>query len=192
MVKKFIGSAGLEQSAHSGGIDLTTKGDIHGYSNTNARVPIGDNDQVLTADSGESLGLKWATPSAGGATVSSNDITGFTDGQTTTSTSLADPTGTSAATLANISGGFAMIVFSWVGEHDGTDLIRTGLHFNGADQLQTSSASPAGGNNWEQSLPVTDNLDGGVIQTRWAVSAGTGTLKNKTNYNTICAILEVG
>jgi len=58
-----------EQSAHSGGIDLTTKGDIHGYSDTNARVPIGDDDQILTADSSEDLGLKWADAAGGGKVI---------------------------------------------------------------------------------------------------------------------------
>lgn len=41
----------------------TTKGDLVGYTTGNARVPIGSNGQVLTADSTQSLGLKWANPS---------------------------------------------------------------------------------------------------------------------------------
>ncbi len=47
------------------GTDLTTKGDIHGFSTSNTRIPIGSNNQVLTADSTEALGLKWATLSSG-------------------------------------------------------------------------------------------------------------------------------
>lgn len=39
---------------------LTTKGDIWGYSTTDARVPVGSNGQVLTADSTQALGVKWA------------------------------------------------------------------------------------------------------------------------------------
>lgn len=46
---------------------LTTKGDLWGYSTTDARVPVGTDGQVLTADSGETLGVKWATPTSGGA-----------------------------------------------------------------------------------------------------------------------------
>lgn len=42
---------------------LTTKGDVWGFSSVDARVPIGTNNQVLTADSTQALGLKWATPS---------------------------------------------------------------------------------------------------------------------------------
>jgi hypothetical protein len=39
---------------------LTTKGDLFGYDTANARIPIGTNNQVLTADSTQALGLKWA------------------------------------------------------------------------------------------------------------------------------------
>ena len=39
---------------------LTTKGDVWGYGSADARIPIGSNGQVLAADSGETLGLKWA------------------------------------------------------------------------------------------------------------------------------------
>jgi hypothetical protein len=56
-----IGGGGLSSP-------LTTKGDVWGYSTTNARVPVGTNGQILTADSTEALGVKWATaatPAAG-------------------------------------------------------------------------------------------------------------------------------
>lgn len=43
---------------------LTTKGDIYGRSTADARIPIGSDAQVLTADSTQTLGLKWATPAA--------------------------------------------------------------------------------------------------------------------------------
>lgn len=43
---------------------LTTKGDVLGYSTVNARVPVGTDGQVLTADSAQTLGVKWATASA--------------------------------------------------------------------------------------------------------------------------------
>jgi hypothetical protein len=39
---------------------LTTKGDLIGYSTVNARIPIGTDTHVLTADSAQTLGLKWA------------------------------------------------------------------------------------------------------------------------------------
>lgn len=44
---------------------VTTKGDLLGYSTTAARLGVGSNDQVLTADSSAATGLKWATPASG-------------------------------------------------------------------------------------------------------------------------------
>lgn len=47
----------------------TTKGDIIVENGSNAvRLAVGTNGQVLTADSAEATGIKWATPSAGGST----------------------------------------------------------------------------------------------------------------------------
>jgi len=68
---KIIGSAALT-APDPEGENLTTKGDLHGYSSENTRIPIGDNTQVLTADSAQALGLKWATPS--GATLELLDV----------------------------------------------------------------------------------------------------------------------
>jgi hypothetical protein len=45
---------------------LTTKGDLYGFGTSDARIPIGTNNHVLTADSTETLGLKWAAPAGGG------------------------------------------------------------------------------------------------------------------------------
>ncbi len=43
---------------------LTTKGDVLGYGTTPARIPVGTNGQVLTADSAQANGVKWADPAA--------------------------------------------------------------------------------------------------------------------------------
>jgi hypothetical protein len=45
---------------------LTTKGDLHVYTTVDARLPVGTNDYVLTADSGEASGVKWAAAAGGG------------------------------------------------------------------------------------------------------------------------------
>ena len=71
---KLIGSVGLAPGSDEG-TDLTTKGDLHGYSTSNTRIPIGSNDQVLTADSAQALGLKWADASAGGAWTERANVT---------------------------------------------------------------------------------------------------------------------
>lgn len=66
-VLTYNGTSAVWQAPASGFADPTTnKGDliVHGASTT--RMPVGTNGQVLTADSTQALGIKWATPSAGG------------------------------------------------------------------------------------------------------------------------------
>lgn len=51
----------LAQKGDTGGsLALTTKGDLLGYGTAANRIPVGSNGQVLTADSTQALGLKWA------------------------------------------------------------------------------------------------------------------------------------
>lgn len=47
---------------------LTTKGDLWGYSTVDARVPVGTDGKVLTADSGAAEGVSWQTSSSGAPT----------------------------------------------------------------------------------------------------------------------------
>ena len=54
---------------------LTTKGDIWVYGTIDTRLPVGTDNYVLTADSSETTGLKWA-PATGGAGFTWNDRTG--------------------------------------------------------------------------------------------------------------------
>lgn len=53
------------QPTGGGSSPLTTKGDIHGFSTVDARLPVGSDGQVLTADSAQSLGIKWAAAGGG-------------------------------------------------------------------------------------------------------------------------------
>jgi len=53
-------------AAGGSGGTLTTKGDLESFTTVQARLPVGTNAQVLTADSTVAAGVKWATPAAGG------------------------------------------------------------------------------------------------------------------------------
>ena len=82
-VQVYNGSAWV---AVGGSSPLTTKGDLYGFSTVDARIPIGTNNQVLTADSAQALGLKWATPS--GALTLAQIATGSFSGTSVTVSSL--------------------------------------------------------------------------------------------------------
>jgi hypothetical protein len=55
---------------------LTTKGDLFGFDTADARIPIGTNGHILTADSTQSLGLKWAAPAGAGLTLVKSQVIG--------------------------------------------------------------------------------------------------------------------
>ena len=68
---------------------LTTKGDLFGFDTADARIPIGTNGHVLTADSAQTLGLKWAAPAGGGKVLQVVNAT-YSTSTATTSTSYVD------------------------------------------------------------------------------------------------------
>jgi hypothetical protein len=86
---------------------LTTKGDtfVATAASTVTRLAVGSNGQVLTADSTETKGMKWATPATGSVT-SITAGTGLSGGTITTTGTIAIDTATTvdkttAQTLTN-------------------------------------------------------------------------------------------
>lgn len=60
---------------------LTTKGDIYGHSTVDARIPVGTDGQLLSADSTQALGVKWIAAPATGLTVGSTAVASGTSGR---------------------------------------------------------------------------------------------------------------
>jgi hypothetical protein len=82
---------------------VDAKGDLIAASadDTPARLAVGTNGQVLTADSGETTGLKWATPASGGLVLIST--TPFTSVAAQSIPSVFSATYTNYRILINIS-----------------------------------------------------------------------------------------
>jgi len=86
-----IGQGGTGQTAKTAAFDAlsptTTKGDLIVSDGTNnVRIPVGTNNYVLTADSAQASGVKWAVGSGGSGTVTSVGGTGTVNGLTLTGT----------------------------------------------------------------------------------------------------------
>jgi hypothetical protein len=68
-VLKRKNSAGTVTVVGSGAIPVTTKGDLFTFDTAAQRLGVGTNGQVLTADSAQATGIKWAAAGGGGALV---------------------------------------------------------------------------------------------------------------------------
>ena len=62
----------FQAGGSSGSLPVTTKGDLLGFDSAANRVPVGTNGYVLTADSTQALGLKWAAVTGTVTSVTAN------------------------------------------------------------------------------------------------------------------------
>jgi len=110
---------------------LTTKGDLYGFSTLDARLPVGTDTHVLTADSSEALGVKWAAANIFAAGMLNSDGAGTISGRTITGTAdfidVADGTGVSGNPTLSIN----------------TKFEETGMHGWNGCLLETASVTAA-------------------------------------------------
>ena len=92
---------------------LTTKGDLFTFTTVDARLGVGANGTVLTADSAESSGLKWATPSGGGKVL--QVIMGTTSSRATNSTTTYADTNLTATITPSSASSKVLVIVSQCG-----------------------------------------------------------------------------
>ena len=99
---------------------VDAKGDIIAATaaDTVAKLAVGSNDQVLTADSSTATGLKWATPAAGGKVL--QVVSASTTTQTTISTGTYTDSGLSATITPTSSSSKILILTSQVCSYNTT------------------------------------------------------------------------
>jgi hypothetical protein len=183
---------------------LTAKGDLFGYSTTQARLAVGANGTVLTADSAEATGLKWATPAGGGKVLQ------VVEGRTTTSasnstTTYAD-TGITATITPSSTSSKILVLISVGGWFKDETSLTESIRFNclrDATQIQQSGTAgflrsgslliATAGSYAFSLLDTPATISAITYKVQFKLGAGTGTVyvQDGSNLSTII-LMEIG
>lgn len=157
---------------------LTTKGDLWGYSTVDARLPVGTNNYVLTADSAQTLGVKWAAapaPAMHGCRVykATSQVISSPSGKVVFDTEYFDTdayhdtaTNNTRITIPSNLGGYYLIgaCCQWDSVANDTDHAGIGIMLNNTQTLAktySNNAEDASAGAWAQCVSTVFNLSVG-------------------------------
>jgi hypothetical protein len=199
---------GVKWAAPTGGGSVATdtifdaKGDlaVGTGSDTAAKLTVGTNTYVLTADSGETTGMKWAAPSGGTAVTIASAETDASGDQATSSTTLVDITGLSTTIAASVG---QRLVIDLVGAYyaDGAGrLIDFGIVVAGT--LRKANLASAAQGNYVEVIAVryvrtvvSGDISGGTVavKAQFKTSAGTANFVNQSSSRTgMLTVMNIG
>lgn len=160
-------------SSSGGSTPVTTKGDLYGFTTVPARVPVGSNGAILTADSTQADGVNWVVPASGsGALVFTNIPRGVCQAADSGATIT-----TTGATLAQFASVNVSPQFAWTGSQNFFGIVSntntvtvSACNFTAVDFLTIAS------NTWNASAGSGGGGGGAGITLTTTGSSGAATL----------------